>query len=211
MKWALALTLAFFVVLPATAQERANPFTGTSAAFEQRLRMLEEKKLDAAIANEDLATEKAHQERVRLRSGRGAVTFEPTQVAEPPKRLPARRSAPPVSERVMPAPPPRSARLIGTVSTPAGWIALVEKGASVLNVPEGGTVDGIKVTSITQTSAAINGVPMTLESVIARVTGPPAASPVAGSRVAAMPIAVPMPASLAPPDAMDLGNPSGPK
>lgn len=209
MKWALALTTVLSIVLPATAQEKANPFTGTSAAFEQRLRTLEEKKLDAAIANEDLAAEKAHQERLRLRAGRGAVTFEPSLVAEPAKRVPARRSAPPAPERVMPAPPPKSARLIGTVSTPAGWIALVEKGARVVNVPEGATVDGIRATAITRTSAAINGVPMTLESVIARVAGPPAAGPVAASRIAAMPIAAPMPASLPPPDAIDLGNRPG--
>lgn len=211
MKWALALTTVLSIVLPAAAQEKANPFTGTSAAFEQRLRTLEEKKLDAAIAHEDLAAEKAQQERLRLRAGRGAVAFEPSPIAEPAKRVPARRSAPPPPGLVVPAPPPRSARLIGTVSTPAGWIALVEKGPSVLNVPEGVTVEGIRATAITRTSAAINGVPMTLESVIARVTGPPAASPMAGSRVAAMPIAVPMPASLAPPDAIDLGNPSAPK
>ena len=204
MKWALALTPVLFIVLPAAAQEKANPFTGTSAAFEQRLRTLEERKLDAAIANEDLATEKAQQERLRLRAGRGAVTLEPSLVTEPAKRVPARRSAPPAA-LVVPVPPPRSARLIGTVSTPAGWIALVEKGASVVNVPEGATVDGIRATAITRTSAAINGVPMTLESVIARVAGPPAAGPVAASRIAAMPIAASMP----PPEAIDLGNRPG--
>lgn len=208
MKCALALTTVLSIVLPATAQDKANPFTGTSAAFEQRLRTLEEKKLDAAIANEDLAAEKAHQERLRLRAGRGAVTFEPSPVAEPAKRVPARRSAPP-APLVVPVPPPRSARLIGTVSTPAGWIALVEKGARVVNVPEGATVDGIRATAITRTSAAINGVPMTLESVIARVAGPPAAGPVAASRIAAMPIAAPMPASLPPPEAIDLGTRPG--
>lgn len=208
MKWALALTTVLSIVLPAAAQEKANPFTGTSAAFEQRLRTLEEKKLDAAIANEDLAAEKAHQERLRLRAGRGAVAFEPSPVTEPPK-VPARRSAPPAPGLVVPPPPPRSARLIGTVSTPAGWIALIEKGGRVVNVPEGATVEGIRATAITRTSAAINGVPMTLESVIARVAGPPAAGPVAASRIAAMPIAAPMPASLPPPDAIDLGNRPG--
>src|SRR5689334_19558611 len=89
--WLAAVLLALTPNVIA-AQEKSNPFTGTTAAFEQRLRVLEEKKLDAAIANEELAAEKANQERLRLRSGR--IPGSPEPFAAPPSPLTPNRNAP---------------------------------------------------------------------------------------------------------------------
>src|SRR5258708_13703208 len=93
MRALIAISILALFSAPVPAQEKGNPFTGSTAAFEQRLRLLEERKLDAAIANEDLATEKANQERLRLRSGRTAAAFDiPTP--DSPKVPPAQRAAP---------------------------------------------------------------------------------------------------------------------
>lgn len=181
------------------AQEKPNPFTGTTAAFEQRIRILEEKKLDAAIANEELAAEKANQERMRLRSGRpsgpaelfGSEALKPSlRVATPPSP-PAAPSSPVASRS-------RAPRLVGTISTPGGWTALVEAGDRMLNVPEGATVAGVKVNGIDRDKATVNGVAMTLEAVTARVSVPAAGGALRASH---SPHAVPT----APADVIDLG------
>lgn len=167
------------------AQEKANPFTGTTAAFEQRLRTLEEKKIDAAIASEELAKEKSDQERVRLRSvGRpGPVLFgDPAAPAggAPGKAKPAVKVEP---VEPIPAPRPKPPRLVGTVATAAGWIALVEKGATVINVPDRATVDGVSVSQVSQNGAVLNGVYVELEaSTVARISAPPVVA--AGTRAA---------------------------
>ena len=177
MRAFIAIPILALFPAPLPAQEKSNPFTGTTAAFEQRLRLLEERKLDAAIANEDLATEKANQERLRLRSGRTAGSFDMPAI-DSPKAPPVRR--PVATTRTMeplgaaaPA-KPKTPRLVGTVSTPNGWVALVEKGSVILNVPEGGSVDGVKATAITREAATVNGVAMTLEPITARVAAPAA-------------------------------------
>jgi hypothetical protein len=180
------------------AQEKPNPFTGTTAAFEQRLRILEEKKLDAAIANEELAAEKANQERTRLRSGRSPA---PGEVFGPEAPKPTQKMAAPPSLPSVPSSPnagkSRAPRLVGTISTPAGWVALVEAGDRMLNVPEGASVAGVKVNGIDRDRATVNGIAMTLETVTARVAGPATGA----LRPSHLPSAIPT----APADVIDLG------
>lgn len=182
IKAILALLALLAHVTPVTATERPNPFTGTSAAFEQKLRQLEEKKLDAAIANEELAVEKANQERLRLRTGRlpGLMNeFEPRKSPTPHLPIPVVPMASPPSSKAV--------RLVGTVSTPSGWIALIEAEGRVASVHEGESVTGIKVTAIGRETATLNGVPTTLQAVLGRVDVPAAPtkmpSPVASTAV----------------------------
>ena len=209
MRAFIAIPILALFPAPLPAQEKSNPFTGTTAAFEQRLRLLEERKLDAAIANEDLATEKANQERLRLRSGRTAGSFDVPAI-DSPKAPPVRRPVPATltMEPLGAAAPakPKTPRLVGTVSTPSGWVALVEKGSAILNVPEGGSVDGVKATGITREAATVNGVAMTLEATTARVAAP--AAPMATNTAPRLSSAGAAGAlSAAPIDTIDLGTP----
>jgi len=202
MKWTLLLIL---IAATGTAfgQEKPNPFAGTTAAFEQRLRLLEERKLDAAIANEELAAEKANQERLRIRAGRPLGLSEAALV-EVPKAGPARRVPQAMTAPELPAASSSTKskvpRLVGTVSAPAGWVALVESGDKILNVPEGSVVDGVRAAGITRDKATINGVPMVLENVVARVAVPLPSTPNAGPRV--------VNPSGAPSETMDLALPA---
>jgi hypothetical protein len=189
----LALPLCVFA-----AQEKANPFTGTTAAFEQRLRVLEEKKLDAAIANEELAAEKANQERLRLRSGR--LPGSPEGFVSPLRVPPARATPTPVAVPPAPAIKSRPPRLVGTVSTTSGWVALVESGDKVLNVPEGQMVSGLKASGISRDRATINGVAMALDSVTARVAGPALPAAIHPARAGTS-----IPGTGVPADVIDLG------
>jgi len=153
----------------ALAQEKGNPFTGTTASFEQRLRVLEERKIDSAIAGEELAKEKADQERLRLKNGGStpAAVIQTTIGPAPKGKAAAPRAE---VEPVAPAPPPPKApRLVGTVSTAAGWVALVEKGSAIVNVPEHSTIDGINVGAVSQYGATLNGVHVALEATAGRV------------------------------------------
>ena len=211
MKTPLIL-LAFVVLLSgsAAAQEKPNPFTGNSAAVEQRLRLLEEKKLDAAIAQEELASEKATQERLRLRAAKTeSAEVAYAESAKAPRARPvaaARVSVEPLGGAV--AASAKSPRLVGSIATPSGWVALVEKDAEILNISEGETVKGLKASAITQQSATINGVAMRLEAVIARVMAPAAPSALnAQPRLAGLPLASPAP-TLIPTEVIDLNAPA---
>jgi len=60
------------------------------------------------------------------------------------------------------------------VATAAGWVALVEKGATVINVPDRSTVDGVSVSQISQNGALLNGAYVELDgSAVAKVSAPP--------------------------------------
>ena len=187
----------------AAAQEKANPFAGTTAAFEQRLRLLEERKLDAAIANEELAAEKANQERLRIRAGR-PLGLSDTGLLETSKPVPPRRISPSIAAPESPAAATttrsKALRLVGTISAPTGWVALVESGDRILNVPEGGVVEGVRATGIAKDKATINGAAMALENVVARSAAPLPATPSAASRVTS-------PSSQSPPEVIDLPLP----
>src|SRR5262249_54940966 len=102
----------------AASDDKPNPFAGTSAAFEQKLRLLEEKKLDAAIANEELAAEKALQEKARMRSGleaaRGAEVSHSQALARTSVAQRAASTLPVSNEAIAPAipTPQRPLRLV---------------------------------------------------------------------------------------------------
>lgn len=188
------------------AQEKANPFAGTSAAFEARLKTLEEKRLDAAIAGEELSKAKSDQERQRIVTGRSATVQPAMEVTPAPSRVKpkANSAVEPIASTVIEPVRARSPRLVGTVSTPSGWVALVEHRSKVINVPDGAVVEGVSATQVGQDRAVIDGVAVTLTSAIARVASssanPNLSAPRPGGVAAVAQVAPP------PTDTLDLGG-----
>lgn len=177
LRTALAIFLAMTTFSVMAQDSKPNPFTGRTSEMEEDLLRLERAKIRAALANEELTREKAEQERRRM-GVTGSTRGDAPRVDEPqqPARTTPRKAntppAQPAPQIVMPAPAPIAPtppRLIGTVETQAGWIAVVDYQGRVSNIAEGRTVAGVTATEITPISAKLNGRHTPFAAVVSRV------------------------------------------
>lgn len=172
-----------------------NPMTGRSTKYEEMGKTLQEKTLEAKIAEQEFAIAKSRAEALKLRTDRPQgdspvaarlpedVRAQAQKVAAK-KAVPTKRSASADSKREQPAPSvaayraPERPRYVGVLSAGGELVAMVSYNGRISSIKEGGADNGMSVSSITKSNAVINGVTVPFEKGVSMINLPETRQPV---------------------------------
>lgn len=173
-----------------------NPMTGRSTKFEDMGQLLQEKVLEAKIAEQDFAIAKSRSDARKLAGDRTSVEAPPAPARLPDdvrvqaqksaakKATAAKRPAAGEAKRDQVAPvaapyrAPERPRYVGRLEAGGELVAMVSYNGKTVAIKEGGFENGLSVSSISNSAAVINGVNVPFEKGVSTINLPETHQPV---------------------------------